>query len=154
MTNHKLKAEAFRFAVAVGLRSVKDVVAWADGIIAREGDPAPVFFELSLAARQNRSAVDDLLSQVPGEISQTAVARDVLREVLVQLEAGRLSERTAVRLIYNLAASGCLPETEFGYDAFSLEDSLDLAERGIYGTVADATGRIWEFLRRHAAAAA
>ena len=154
MSDEKLEAEVLRMGIAAGYRSSADAAAWADSIIARGPHPLGLIIDISLGAHQDRSVIGHLLGQVPGDCAPLGAQRRVLGDLLRELEAGHYRPEEIAKLVYRLATSGFLPEEEFGWEAIAIDDAFELAHQRSLGSVADATARLLEFLRRHSNAPA
>ena len=74
----KDEAETLRVAIAAGLATVADAVAWADRVIVAEPRPDPALLDISLAGRGSAAAMISLLRDVPGEVDRVKVVRGVL----------------------------------------------------------------------------
>ncbi|MDH4043590.1 MAG: hypothetical protein OEW06_03955 [Gemmatimonadota bacterium] len=151
MTSYRKSADALRFAIAAGYRSVADAVTWADQIIAADPAPPGEIIDVALGERLDRSRIAELLMAVPGESRPVEVAREVLRQLHDELNEDRLTADAIATLVYNMAALGYLPEGEFGFEPWALSDSFELAMTGIYGTYEDARARLASYLAEHAA---
>jgi len=150
-TNLKRDAEILRYRLIVGEVSVEDVVAWADGIIMKEPEPDASLLDISLARRGGVHEVVRLLRTVPGETSSIDVMRAWLGHMLTALRSDPGCGRTIAQWLYRWAIEGELPEAEFGWEPYALDDSFHLADTGVC-SLDDALAQLEEYLLRHAAA--
>jgi hypothetical protein len=77
----KLEAEVYGALLALGLIEPKDVVRWADDLVAEEGEPDPTVLAISVEGRGDRfDRLDalDALSRVSGECSAIEVTNALL----------------------------------------------------------------------------
>jgi hypothetical protein len=150
MPGQKEQAEILRQGLMVGTRTVADAVAWADAIIAADPQPDIAIIEVATSSPGLPSEVSALLRDVAGEYDPVTVLRGAMSDLRRALanDPGRGPE--IARWLYELAISGELPEREFGWDTYRLENYFALASSGIFGTVDGAVRELDAYLERHA----
>ena len=148
LLERKSRAEAFRKELLLGITSTKDVIAWADAIVAAEDEPHISVIELSMAVGHGAWEIADLLKAIPGEPSQQLIKtlvfrrlRDVLRE-----RPGELRRFGSIFL--SLASEGFAPSEDAIGEMYMLEDQLELARGGIFGDLEEIRKDTQEFLDR------
>jgi hypothetical protein len=148
--NHKLEAERLKVGLARGWIPVAACVAWADKIIASEGNPELAVIDVASAASLDRSEVANLLSHVSG----TADPVDVMRRCLFDLrEWVGMNEdrgRQAAAYLYEAVWAGALPPEHFGNQPYRLDDAFSLADSGVFGTRKEAMADLLGFFDTHA----
>ncbi|HEX6367532.1 MAG TPA: hypothetical protein VF006_01290 [Longimicrobium sp.] len=149
MVNYKEDAEALRCGLLAGYVTVRETVAWADAVIAREPAPDPAIIEVALAGRQPPADVVALLRDVPGDADPIRVRRRLLARMLQVLDGDPTHAERIARWLYQLAVHGELPEEAFGWQAYGLDDTFELARTGVYGSHAAAVTELREYLHRH-----
>jgi len=144
----KSRAEAFRKELLLGLTSTKDVIAWADAVIAEQDKPHISVIELSMAGGHGPCEVADLLKAIPGEGSEAAVRKLVfcrLRDVL----RDRPEELHRYGSIFlSLASERFAPSEDAIAEMYMLEDRLELVRGGIFGDLDEIRRDMLEFLDR------
>ncbi|MCK6550695.1 hypothetical protein L6R52_32960 [Myxococcota bacterium] len=83
MLTQKDIAEVYRLGLTIGLFEVKEVVAWADGIIAASDNPDFGLIEVSMAGDVNEGKMAQLLREVGGDCD-AKVARGVIYGLLAK----------------------------------------------------------------------
>ncbi len=86
MLTNKEIAEVYRMGLVIGLFDPKEVVSWADAVIAQEADPEYAIIELSMATDANEGKLATLLLDVSGDASP-----EKSRHVLLGLLGRRLT---------------------------------------------------------------
>ena len=145
----KNEAERLRLGIRGGWLKIADAVAWADRQIDQTPQPDLALVDLALAQNRTREEVVALLEAVPGSADSVAVMRCCLNDLLETVEREPRLAPDAARWLEAAANRGELPESEFGLEAFGLDDAFALAEQGTYGTLEDARDRLVAFLRQH-----
>lgn len=95
MLTQKDIAEVYRLGLTIGLFEVKEVIAWADGIIAASDDPDFGLIEVSMAGDANEGKMAQLLREVGGD-NEAKVAREVIYALLGQKLAADASQADGV----------------------------------------------------------
>jgi hypothetical protein len=150
MTERKVEAETLRYGLLAGCVTVAEAVAWADATIDAEAAPEIAIVDVALARRRSPAEVATLLEAVPGEADGVEVRRRLLGRMLRILDADPSRGGEIARSLYSLAVSGELPERDFGWQPYTLDDTFDLARSGVCGTHRDAVVELREYLERHA----
>src|SRR5262245_46722482 len=151
MPSQKEQAEVLRHGLDAGLRTVADVVAWADGIIAADPQPDFEVIEVACGGHRRPREVIALLRKVGGECDSALVIRRVMQDLRAVLAADQARGPAIAAWLYRLACTEELPGDQFGLEPYSLEDGFALARSGAYGTFADAVRDLDAYLERHAA---
>lgn len=152
MTDRKAEAEAFRCALVAGCATVAEVVAWADEVIAADTTPDIAIIELSLAGRAALADVVALLKAVTGYADGIVVRRRLMSRMLRLLDNEPTRGQQVAHSLFRLAINGDLPEEEFGWEPFVLEDAFDLARNQVYGTYETALADLRAYLERNSEA--
>ena len=141
-------AEFYRLALASGLCTPADVVAWADIIVAAEDTPDPVFLDLSCSGSLRAEAVQSALHDVPGSITEDLPIYLLLGHGGRLLAAGRVTAADLILRLHGLAGLESMPSDVYNELSF-LEDAYSLARDGTYGTLAEFGQRLVDFLARY-----
>ncbi|MFC4637842.1 hypothetical protein [Deinococcus hohokamensis] len=139
----------FYHLLIAGIGEAADVVRWADGWIAQLETPPDALLDVSL----NGKRVNDLIHSL-GELAAPRLTSESL-PLLCRILHGHLVQkpdelRRVVRLLYWANVERVLPD-EFAHDVYMLDDSLDLAGEGIYGTVEEIYSETVDILERYGA---
>lgn len=145
----KNEAERLRLGIRGGWLKIDEAVSWADRQIERTQQPPLALVDLALAHNRTREEVAALLEAIPGSADLVAVMRSSLNDLLDAVEREPRLAPDAARWLEAAAIRGELPESEFGSEAFELDDAFALAEQGSYGTVEQARDRLVAFLQEH-----
>ncbi len=145
----KNEAERLRLGIRGGWLKIDEAVSWADRQIERTQQPPLALVDLALAHNRTREEVAALLEAIPGSADLVAVMRSSLTDLLDAVEREPRLAPDAARWLEAAAIRGELPESEFGSEAYGLDDAFALAEQGSYGTVEQARDRLVAFLQEH-----
>jgi len=145
----KESAETLRIELTLGMRSISEVVAWADDVVARDQIPDSEILELATCGHSTEQEVCVLLDAVRGERVSARAAGRVLGTLRTSLAADPARGEEIARQIYEMALRGFLPEEEFGWEPYSLEDNFFLATCGYYGDHASAVRMLDDFLAKY-----
>jgi hypothetical protein len=144
----KSRAEAFRKELHLGITSTRDVIAWADAIVAAEDKPHISVIELSMAVGHGQWEIADLLKEIPGEPSQHLVRTLVFRRLRDVLRERPEALRRFGSIFLALASEGFAPSKDAIGEMYMLEDQLELARGGIFGDLEEIRRDTQEFLDR------
>ena len=150
MPRQKTEAEVLRYGLDAGVRTVADVVAWADTIITADPRPDFAVIEVACSGRRRVSEVVALLRDVAGECDAAEVIRRAMADVRAALAVNPERGPEIAAWLYRLAVNGELPDEQFGVEPYSLDDKFQLARSGTYGTLADALRDLDAYFERHA----
>lgn len=130
-TNFRNRAEAMAVGLEIGSVGVDDVVAWADSVIASEAEPHWSVCELATMGRSYEPDVVQALREVPGELDDTWVRHEVIRQLARGLAQDRTRADKIAQALYNLAMAEELPDDELRSVAWWAWDALSVADDGI-----------------------
>jgi len=133
-----------------GTRTVADVIAWADSVIEVDPQPDMAVIEVATSGRRQAADVSALLRNVAGECDPVVVLRRSMSDLRRALANDQSRGPQIARWLYELATNGDLPESEFGVDAYMLEDRFALASSGTFGTYESAVKELDAYLAQHA----
>ena len=139
----------FWAGVAIGVLPYQSSKDWAFSVIEILDIPPIEIIEVATASDRN-SALDALHVSAHGADMQTA-GRLLLEDVHSQLNAGKISLMEATRTAMQVAQTTGLPDQVY-YDFDGLDDELQLAVNGTYGTPAEIKVDILRALADHAGA--
>lgn len=125
------EAEALAIALELGLATVADVVAWADGWLARETQPHWVWSELALGASDPCDKVLGLLKEIPGALDESNARGLLLRRMHSRLTRATPRGREVAHALFQLAASDALDDPKVIALGRWADDELDLVRDGI-----------------------
>ena len=150
MPGQKEQAEVLRHGLMAGTLTVADVIAWADSVIETDPQPDIAVIEVATSARRQAADVSSLLRNVAGECDPVVVLRRSMSDLRLALATNPSRGPQIARWLYQLATNGELPESEFGIDAYMLEDWFALASSGTFGTHEGAVKELDAYLAQHA----
>ena len=151
MPELKQDAERLRLGIRAGWLPVSAAIAWADGLIAQsESVPEPIL-DLSLAGSRPSEEVTAILASIPGTADPIEAMRAALRDLLSMLEREPSAGRQVAQWLLNSRQNGDLPEEQFGWEPWALDDEYELAAQGLW-PVKQADERLMEFLRQESRA--
>jgi hypothetical protein len=116
----------------LGLEDVKDVMIWADGMIAASPNPSMAIIDLSSAFRESRSAVLARLRTLTSTELETKALRMAVPDVARLVRDGVWSVTEAIESLKGVAVNLGLVGGDIATAMFVLEDSLALAADGIF----------------------
>ena len=137
----------FWAGVAVGVLPFQSSKDWAFSVIEQSDAPPIEVIEVATANDRN-SALDALRASAHGADQQVA-GRFLLADIHTQLKAGDISALDATRAAMRVAQTTGLPDHVY-YDFDGLDDELQLAVNGTYGTPAEIAADILKALAEHA----
>lgn len=126
--------EAFRIGLTNGLLNKEEVIKWADNIIQQDEEPDYFVIELSLCGHKSINDIVSLINEFVGEPKPIVSGRMILGFVYRQYIRKRIPLRKVTAAMYWLNLEDHLTETEKGF-MYGLDEDLDCAESGMYGTV-------------------
>jgi hypothetical protein len=120
-------AEFFRLGLSLGTCDVSQVVRWAEKVVEREEKPNHAFIELCLANNKSLSAVQSLLTDIPGILTTGLPLRMLLGHCWHIASCDLVRGERLLRPLYLLV---CLEdfESDIYYALVCLEDELCLAQ--------------------------
>lgn len=145
----KTQAETLRCELLAGCTTVAEAVAWADAVIATEAAPPATVVDVSLSGTRPPAEVAALLAAVPGHVNGTEVRRQLMARMDHLVEEDPSRGEAVAKWLFALATSGELPQSEFGWAPYGLDDAFVLARNGVVGTHADALAQLRTYLRHH-----
>jgi hypothetical protein len=146
LSDLKQQAEALRIGLLARYVEPDEVVAWADGAIAAGDVPGPELIEVSLGGVLPVDELARALKAIPGEISKPAVARTVLSQMAAALRRDSMTCRGIVQALYQMSLDELAPSPDARAEMLQLDDELDLAESGTYGSLQDVHVKLTRFL--------
>jgi len=148
-TRYKEEAERLRLGLMGGWRSVKEVVDWADSVVAGFQHPPAHFIDISLSENQRVETIAELLGAVPGIADPIAVMRRCLGDIEKWVSDDCEKAQQVARYLHSLAGTALLPEPHFGSEPYFLDDNFALARQGTYGSLEDAFSELRSWLKKH-----
>jgi hypothetical protein len=143
------RAQALRAGLISGYVSIRDVVAWADALIAEDrGRDIPQLFDIALLRSDDLGKAVSLLGELPGDCTHGHVGREIAKLLYQGLLSGKLTEQQAASALYAAVREGFSPDNEFEGMGYYFDDAVDLARQGIYGTLADLKAEMMDYLAR------
>ena len=139
----------FWAGTAVGVLQFQNGKDWAYSVIEALDAPPIEIIEIAIANDRN-SAMDALQAAARDADPQTA-GRWLLADIFNQLKAGGMSAMEAARSAMRVAQTTNLPNQVY-YDFDGLDDELQLAANGTYGTPEEVAIEVLKALEEHAGA--
>jgi hypothetical protein len=137
----------FWAGTAVGVLPFQSAKDWAFSVI--EALDAPPIEVIEIATANDRNSAMDALQATACDADQQTAGRWLLADILVQLKAGDILAMEAVRSAMRVVKTTSLPD-EVYYDFDGLDDELQLAVNGTYGTLAEIAIDVGKALEKHA----
>jgi len=143
------EAQALRAGLIGRWITLSEVVSWADARIAEDaGRETPQLFDLALLRADAVGQAVSLLGSVPGPWNPGAVGRRIAVLVHRGLRTGALTERQAATALYVALREGLSPDAEFEGMAYYFDDGVDLANNGVFGSLAELRVEMLDYLSR------
>jgi hypothetical protein len=144
------EAAELRESLRLGLRSVAEVVAWADAVIAESERPAMTFIELASMQNGNPLDVLSVLSGLSESVPTVEVLPSVLGLAYYQLLADPRRGRSFAYALYSTYAVECRYDVPPALEEIAwFGDAFDLAAEGVVQTtVADVQQHLLSFCKR------
>jgi hypothetical protein len=151
MTNTvRNQAAALRIGLLAGYVAPAEVVAWADRLVASDtGRAVPALFDISLSAGHSAADTVSLLTPLAAGAEPRAVGRAVASLIHRRLAARDMDAASAARALYLTMLEGYSPDSDFESRVYAFDDGIDLALRGIHGTVDGVAREMLGFLARY-----
>ncbi|THF68866.1 hypothetical protein E7T06_14455 [Deinococcus sp. Arct2-2] len=144
-----LEARVFYHLLIADVVQTVDVVRWADGWIVQLQTPPEALLEVSLNGKRLNDLIHSLRELADPKFSSDSV--EMLCRMLHQHLVQQPDElQRVVRLLYGANVEGVLPD-QFAHEVSMLDDLLDLAFQGSYGTVDDIHSETVDILERYGA---
>ena len=138
-------AEFYRLGLLVGLCEPSSVALWADSIVAAEQSPHIAFIELCCGGSQPASAVQTLLADVPGQVTDGLPAHMLLGHASRLVTSRSFTPEQLMRRLYGISSLETFPERIYD-ELVRFDDEYSLARDGAYGTLAEADHDFSTFL--------
>lgn len=126
--------EVFHIGLTNGLLDKGEVIRWADNIIKQDEQPDYFVIELSLCGHKSINDIVSLINEFVGEPKPIVSGRVILGFAYRQYSKKAISLRKVTTAIYWLVWQREFTEAEKSF-MYGLDEDLDCAESGIYGTV-------------------
>lgn len=140
-------AHAYAQALPMSVVSIDELVAWADGIILEEDEPAIEYIEL--AASQKESDALTQLNEIAKGSDEESSMRFLFGLCFEALKDGKAHYSTVARRLYFWSMYETALEGFSELGAFW--DEIDLAYEGVYGDAAEIEKRMLQFLNENKA---
>ena len=144
MKTYAQQAETRRIELIAGLISVRDVIAWADQIIASHPEYDDDIANLSLAGNKTPQDIESDLHRLAAGAEPFEAIRVVMGRMHDVLLADASRARDFTRVLEHLWVQNDFEVPEDMQFIVGIDDEFSLAEQGIYGTVAEATASLIE----------
>ncbi|WP_440224804.1 hypothetical protein ACQQ2N_06095 [Dokdonella sp. MW10] len=139
----------FWVGIVVGVVPFEHARAWADAVIASSGSPPEGIAGIAMAVDRD-AALDALHFAASGADHDTA-GRWLLRDLLDRLRSGEITVIDSLHKAMQVAQAAGLPDDV--HERFDvLEDALQSAVEGVYGSPEDVARKVIEAFERYAAA--
>jgi len=142
MTPDPKHAAYLRLALQLGVRSVSDIVQWADSQISALDDPTDSLIDLSLMAKSHPIDVMGKLGGLSGEVTPLDVAHEVLADAHAALLDDPSFGRPLAKCLYHFCVENDYPRDFIQCVGF--DDDYALADQGLF-TVEDAYNGLLEY---------
>jgi hypothetical protein len=124
----------FQIGLTHGMLDKEEVIRWADNIIQQDEQPDHFVIELSLCGHKSINYIVSLINEFVGEPKPVVSGRVILGLINKQYVKKLIPLRKVTTAIYWMKELSELTETEICF-MYWLDDNLDGAELGSYGTV-------------------
>lgn len=143
------EAGVLRQALLSGMRTVEEIIVWADARIMSLSDLPDPLVAVSLCGGNINTAISELGELAEYQFTLPAF-RLYARMLLDEVESRPESLFKVSGALYRLTVQSIVPK---GVDGriHGLDDGLHLAQEGIYGSVEEARKELVGFLREYAA---
>ena len=141
-------AETMRLALAMGLVTADEVVAWADRLIAELDEPPIQLINVSLSGSSPAYMIVDLLAAIPGRGDLALAAHRALGSFLQRFRTGAISLERAAEMLWAYSNWASVPDDERLW-ASSFTDTANCLKQGYYGTTESVRSEVDAFLVRY-----
>jgi hypothetical protein len=125
-------ATFYRAALLLGIVSGDDVIAWADGVIARDADASAQLIDLSMIPPSDLSELRHALQPLTAETESLAILRALFDRARSDLESGRRGAKDTITVLYQARSLLALP-ADMSDDVALLQNDFMLANAGVIG---------------------
>ncbi len=137
--------EVFRIGLINGLVDKDEIIKWADSIIQQDEQPDSFIIELSLCCSMNINDVVSIINEFIGESKPVISGRVILGLAYRLYNEKRIVLRKVTSTIDWLTWHGEPTEKEKSL-MYGLDEELNCAESGIYGTIEGVEEEVLLFL--------
>ncbi|MCB1032837.1 MAG: hypothetical protein KDD47_03275 [Acidobacteria bacterium] len=139
---------AYSAALEIGVVGAEEVIAWVDSVIEKTPEPPYPLIEASLAGRDRNLLIREL-KEVPGDLDE-ATRRRLLFGLMHRAFLRDQGLAAAItRHLFMMGVDGDAPDEKAIGVMLSLDDGLDLAQAGVYGTTKEVLLELEAFLSQH-----
>ena len=140
MKNYRNIAGAYHRALELGLVDGEEIVAWTDGVMEVEDDPAMAFIDASCSGGDHVVLLA-ALQEVPGELDEVARRRLVFGLMLAVVERNADLTASVVDALHSMALDKDVPDADAEASMLRFKDELSGG--------GDVRSELAEFLRKH-----
>jgi hypothetical protein len=134
-----------RAGLASGLLSKKEVINWADQIIAKDEQPDIFFIELALLNSKSTNDILHYFNEFLNFENPSINGRPLLGLLYKQYKNGVLSLEQTVSKLFRLKFEAIFTNREESY-IYSIDNDFDCAKDNIYGSIEDVQNELEKFL--------
>ncbi|MCC8363775.1 hypothetical protein LK996_11900 [Lysobacter sp. A6] len=139
-------ASYYLTGIVTGLFAFDCAKDWAFSVI--EALDAPPMEVIEIATARDRDAVMEALRAIPGDANEEDAGRWLLAHIHDRLASARLTPVEAVEVAQRVVQSTGLPR-DIGIQLMLLDDALELAVHGTFGSVEDISRDVLAALAEH-----
>jgi hypothetical protein len=147
LSDVKEEAQALRIGYVAGYVGPKEIIAWADDIIAKSAVAEAEIIRVSVGGGQPVAELAAALDGIPGKARPERVADLVLRQMAGAIRRDERIGPVLARTLYQMYVDG-LVSGEAKREMAYFDDAFDLAEHGAYGTVEQIQAEFVAFLSK------
>ena len=145
------RAKALARALALGLTTPREVVAWVDNLIVASEKPDHFLTEASLSESNLNKLIPALqrFSENTHIDDETEVWSALIAQLNVWLTAHPGDGLRIAGVLYQMARSGEVPDSEAEDAMYRFEDAYEMAIAGTYGNLDQVEAELREFLDKY-----
>jgi hypothetical protein len=134
-----------RASLATDLLTKEEVIEWADKIIITDEQPDIFFIDLALSGSKSTKEILSYLNEYLDFEKPAIPGRPLVGLLYKKYKSGEIDLTNAVRKLYQLNFEAIFTDEEESY-LYTIEDELDCAKSGIYGTIEDVQHETEKFM--------
>jgi hypothetical protein len=147
MSNYKLKAAIFEHGLRLGVVRIREVVDWADSVIAENDEAHEWMIALALGGSKSVNQTLEALEQVPGRADKESLWRGLKVLLADSIKNATLKHERVVSYLYGLTLTDDVPKYDLE-PIYRFEHDYDLLLHG-YGSRKAVDKRLLEFLQNN-----
>ena len=136
--NLKLAAEIYRVGLEKGYVEPKEIIAWADSVIADSELPGIEIIDVALGGDEKHVELASRLSRIPGSVDQKELTNGILMQMASAIHRDPSLCRQIAFDLFQMYLEDNVPDDQSAGMMGWFDDAFDLAELGYSDTPVEA----------------